>query len=163
MPADLAPFLHGVESAALEADGGLGAHLRRPRLAQEGLAHLEEPEVGQGESHARPASELRRAAHQLARLHARDGVLDVLLDVVGGLEAEEVKVAQQVVVEREELQVELGQREARVARVVEVGQLRGVPGHDLVRVERQRPDGLVLRLATLVAAHEHVQIGRAHV
>ena len=40
--------------------------------------------------------------------------------------------------------------------MVEVGELGRVPRHDLVRVERQRTDGLVLRLAPLVAAHEHV-------
>ncbi len=47
--------------------------------------------------------------------HARENVGDVLADFVGGLEAEEAEVAQQVVVRRQELQVQLGQRQARLA------------------------------------------------
>ena len=44
-------------------------------------------------------------------LHARHDVLNVLSDLVGGLQAEEVEVSQQVVVEGQELEVQLGQRQ----------------------------------------------------
>lgn len=40
-------------------------------------------------------------------VEADDGVLNVLADLVRGLEAEEVEVAEEVVVERQELQVKL--------------------------------------------------------
>ena len=42
-------------------------------------------------------------------------VAQVLANLVGGLQAEQAEVAQQVVVRREELQVQLGQRQARLA------------------------------------------------
>ena len=44
-------------------------------------------------------------------LHARHHVLDVLSDLVGGLQAEEVEVPQQIVVEGQELEIQLGQSE----------------------------------------------------
>lgn len=46
------------------------------------------------------------------RLEARQHVSNVLPDLVGGLQAEEVEVAQQVVGGGQELQVELGQGQA---------------------------------------------------
>lgn len=47
--------------------------------------------------------------------HAGDSISDVLPDLIGGLEPEKVEVAQQIVMERQELQVELGQRQATLA------------------------------------------------
>ena len=48
---------------------------------------------------------------------AADDVFEVLADLVVGFQTEEVEAAQQVVVQREELQVQLGQRKAVLARV----------------------------------------------
>ena len=73
--------------------------------------------------------------------------LDVVLDLGGRLEPEELEVAHQVVGEREELQVELGEREALLGVVRVVGDHSRVPWRRLVRVERQLADGLVLRRA----------------
>ena len=44
--------------------------------------------------------------------HALDDISNVLTDLIRGLQAEEVKVAQKVVVKREKLQIEFGQGKA---------------------------------------------------
>lgn len=45
-------------------------------------------------------------------LHAPHHVFYVLSDLIGGLQTEEVKIPQQVVVEGQELQIQLGQCQA---------------------------------------------------
>lgn len=44
--------------------------------------------------------------------HAPHHVFDVLSDLIGGLQAKEVEVSQQVVMEGQELEVQLGQSQA---------------------------------------------------
>ena len=73
--------------------------------------------------------------------------LDVL---TGGLEPEEVEVAQQIVVQREELEVEFGQRQAALARKELHRHDILVPDDGLGGVERHLVERLQLRRSSLV-------------
>eukprot|EP00976_Prorocentrum_cordatum_P003675 71817-Prorocentrum_minimum.AAC.1 len=80
-----------------------------------------------------------------------------LADLVGGLEAEEVEVTEQVVVRGEELQVELRQRQHGLPRVVNGGHHVLVEEHRLRRVQRERVDRLPLRRSLLERARQHLR------
>ena len=66
-----------------------------------------------------PRAELQRRKRHLFRVrdaaHAAEHVRDVLPDLVRRLQPEQVEVAQEVVVDGQELQVELRQRQACLA------------------------------------------------
>jgi hypothetical protein len=129
------------------------------RLAHVRLAHLHHGNAGGRHRHARPAAE-GDAALQLRVWPGRDArehIRQNLLHLVGGLEAEEVEVAQQVVVQREELQVELGQREAAVGRIGSGWHHALVPEHLLVGVERHLGDVLPLAAPPLVGAQQQLR------
>mmetsp|Transcript_51833 Transcript_51833/g.121704 ORF Transcript_51833/g.121704 Transcript_51833/m.121704 type:complete len:262 (-) Transcript_51833:883-1668(-) len=79
----------------LHVEGGLREHVRRLRLAEVRLRNLHNLEVVKGEAHLGPACEGRvaRVVVREARPEAEAHVLDILADLVGRFEAEEVEVA----------------------------------------------------------------------
>ena len=92
---------------------------RRLVLAHLGRLDLDDVEALHGVRHARPAVESHNGIIVIVVLqsgaHAAQHVRDVLPDLVRGLQPEQVEVAQQVVVDGQELQVQLGQRQAGLA------------------------------------------------
>ena len=157
---DLVPLLAHRPAQVIQVDLHLARHRRGLRLSHVGLAHLRDRQRAgrHGGGHARPPRELHRARLGVAvRAHALEHVRDVLADLVRRLEAEQVEVPQEVVVEREELQVELGQRQAPLARVRDGGHHVLVPQHVLVGVQRHLVDGLALRPPLLERAHHNLQ------
>mmetsp|Transcript_44005 Transcript_44005/g.113764 ORF Transcript_44005/g.113764 Transcript_44005/m.113764 type:complete len:375 (+) Transcript_44005:2759-3883(+) len=152
----LVPLRADVGLHAGEADLDLGTHLRRHGLADARALHVHHLEAHERQHHARLAVELRHVVLVHHGLHARDLVLQILADLVGGLQAEEVEVPQQIVVDGQELQVELRQGERVVARVVLLRHEVGIPDELLRGHERQPLDVVLLQDRPLEAAHEDV-------
>lgn len=74
---------------------------------------------------------------------------DVLPDLVGGLQPEEVEVAQQVVVRRQELQVQLGQRQAGLACTYFQIDVSGMPSPPAFRISWLNNSRLITLLFAL--------------
>ncbi len=115
MLAQRRPLVRHLGLAPRQRDLGLGADFGRARLSKERPADLVQLESGEGEGHAGPAAEDRLARQLAARAEPLADILEVLLDLVRRLETEEREVAHEVVVQREELQVELRQGEHAIA------------------------------------------------
>jgi len=102
--------------ADVEDDGNVSTDARRLFLADVGFAHFDHGEADNRLRHASPSAEDgNQTFFCLPRLHAEDGVFDVLPDFVGRLQTEQIEVAQQVVVQRQKLQVEFRKRQAALA------------------------------------------------
>ena len=109
-----------------ERERDLGHDAGRARLAQERLAELCDGKAVDRDGHTRPAAKLGEARGRHARRKAAHNVLQVLANLIVGLGAEQIKVAQEVVVKREELEVELGECKGSVAAVV-LAIILGIP------------------------------------
>mmetsp|Transcript_13354 Transcript_13354/g.25631 ORF Transcript_13354/g.25631 Transcript_13354/m.25631 type:complete len:705 (+) Transcript_13354:2030-4144(+) len=147
------------QSAGVNHD--VGQHLRGLGLAHLRLADFSHRERFGGQRHACPALEANSVWRVVVALHkhrldAPEHIAHVLADFVGGLQAEEVEVAQEVVVERQKLHVELGQRQHALPGVVDAGHHVLVPQHRLRRVERQLVHRLPLGRLALVGGDEHL-------
>ena len=148
--AQVLPFRFDIV-ADVQDDGDIGADARRLLLADVGFAHFDYGEADNGLGHASPSAEDgHQALLRLPRFHAEDGIFNVLPDLVGRLQAEEIEVAQQVVVQRQKLQVEFRQRQAAFA-----GEVLGrhdvfVPYDVLRRIQRHLVQRFQLRRPLLV-------------
>mmetsp|Transcript_25448 Transcript_25448/g.67258 ORF Transcript_25448/g.67258 Transcript_25448/m.67258 type:complete len:778 (+) Transcript_25448:1764-4097(+) len=154
---ELVPLRADVRLHAREADLDLGAHLGRHRISDLRALHIHHLDAHERQHHACPALELRDAVLVHRRLHARDRVLKVLADLVRGLQAVEVEVPEQVVVDRQELEVQLRQRQGVVAGVVLLRHEVRVPDELLRGHERELLDVVLLEDRPLQAAHEDLR------
>ena len=129
----------------------LGNHAGGPLLTQVRPAHVGHHEARDGQRHLCPALEAHRARLQPAGAEPPQGVVDILPDLVGGLQLEQVEVPNQVVLLGQKLEVQLGQRDRTLApprpprpRPLPL-QLRhpaGVPHHTFGGVQGQGADPL---------------------
>mmetsp|Transcript_144 Transcript_144/g.310 ORF Transcript_144/g.310 Transcript_144/m.310 type:complete len:1317 (+) Transcript_144:450-4400(+) len=154
---ELVPLIPDVLLHASEADLDLGAHLRRHRLPDLRALHVHDLDAHERHHHARPAVELRHAIVVHRGLHAGDRILEVPADLVGGLQAEEVEVPEEVVVDGQELEVQLRQRQGIVAGVVLLRHQVRVPDQLLRGHERELLDVVLLHDRALQSAHEDLR------
>jgi hypothetical protein len=154
-----------------QVDGHVGSHPAGALLPDVGLGHLDDGEVEDGLGHPGPSAPIdgvvfgspatKHIAHasgrrvgNLPRRESADGVLDVLSDLIRRLQPKQVEVPQEVVVEGEELEVELGQRETTLPREVRRGDDVLVPDYLLGGVERHLVQSFQLRSPPLVPRHQ---------
>ena len=140
-------FLHLLANAHRHTH--LGAYSGRVLLADFWWFDFDHREVVDVQGHARPSTVNDLVAVVLPGLHLEHRLLDVLADLEGGLESKQVNVADQVVLQREKLQVQLrnGQTVLRVV-VLRWHQVL-IPDGLLGRIERQLVDLLDLRAERL--------------
>mmetsp|Transcript_40485 Transcript_40485/g.108590 ORF Transcript_40485/g.108590 Transcript_40485/m.108590 type:complete len:607 (+) Transcript_40485:1057-2877(+) len=152
--AELVPLRAHVRQHPRQAPLHLRPHLRGHHVAHLGALGVHDLEAPQPNRHARLSRELRRALRSQLRPHARDGVLKVPADLIRGLQPEEVEVAEQVVVDGQELQVQFGQCQGVVSGVVLLWNKVGVPHQLLRRVEGHLLDLVLLQGWPLQAADQ---------
>jgi hypothetical protein len=137
-----------------QVDGHVGSHPAGALLPDVGLGHLDDGEVEDGLGHPGPSAPIDGVVFGSPRRESADGVLDVLSDLIRRLQPKQVEVPQEVVVEGEELEVELGQRETTLPREVRRGDDVLVPDYLLGGVERHLVQSFQLRSPPLVPRHQ---------
>mmetsp|Transcript_18248 Transcript_18248/g.54579 ORF Transcript_18248/g.54579 Transcript_18248/m.54579 type:complete len:811 (+) Transcript_18248:1013-3445(+) len=152
---ELVPLLADVRLETREAQLHLGADLGRHGVAHPGPPHVDDLHaLLHRQHHSRPAGELRLAVLVDDRLHPRQLVGQVAADLVRRLEAVQVEVAQQVIVDGQELEVQLRQRQRVVPGVILLGHEVGVPDEVLGWVQGHLLDVVLLQTRPFQTAHQ---------
>mmetsp|Transcript_71011 Transcript_71011/g.179168 ORF Transcript_71011/g.179168 Transcript_71011/m.179168 type:complete len:380 (-) Transcript_71011:1263-2402(-) len=136
MLTELIPLLSDIRKHASQAKAHLGPHLGGHNLAHLGSLDIHDLQALHRQRHARFACKICVAVLIARRPHTRDLVREVPSDLISGLQPEQVKVSEQVVVDGQELQIQFWQGQGVVAGVMLLGHEVGIPNELLRWIQR---------------------------